>query len=60
MTAKSTHTSLCIAQDTTDSREARLNAFTNQILAQTFSYGNLDIPLCLDLSDQHTCRCTFC
>ena len=40
--AKTTHTSVWIAQDTTESRVPRLNVHTNQILAHTFSHGTLD------------------
>ena len=40
--AKTTHTSVCITQDTTESRVPRLNVRTNQILAHTFSHGTLD------------------
>ena len=36
------HTSVWIAQDTTESRVPRLNVHTNQILAHTFSHGTLD------------------
>ena len=41
-TAKTTHTSVWIAQDTTESRVPRLNVHTNQILAHTLSHGTLD------------------
>ena len=41
-TARTTHTSVWIAQDTTESRVSRLNVHTNQILAHTFSHGTLD------------------
>ena len=37
-----THTSVWIAQDTTESRVSRLNVHTYQILAHTFSHGTLD------------------
>ena len=40
--SKTTHTSVWIAQDTTESRVPRLNVHTNQILAHTFSLGTLD------------------
>ena len=40
--SKTTHTSVWIAQDTTESRVPRLNVHTNQILAHTFSHGTLD------------------
>ena len=40
--AKSAHTSMWIAQDTTESRLPRLNVHTNQILAHTFSYDTID------------------
>ena len=36
---KTTHTSVQIAQDTTESRVPRLNVHTNQILMHTFSHG---------------------
>ena len=45
----STHTSVWIAQDTTESRVPRLNVHTNQILVHTFSHGTLD-SLCLEKS----------
>ena len=35
-------TSVCITQNTTESRVPRLNVHTNQILAHTFSHGTLD------------------
>ena len=40
--SKTTHTSVWIAQDTTESRVPRLNVHTNQILGHTFSRGTLD------------------
>ena len=40
--AKTTCTSVWIAQDTIESRVPRLNVHTNQILAHTFSHGTLD------------------
>ena len=40
--AKTTHTSVWIAQDKAESRVPRLNVHTNQILAHTFSHGTLD------------------
>ena len=40
--SKTTHTSVWIAQDTTESRVPRLNVHNNQILAHTFSHGTLD------------------
>ena len=43
--AKTTHTSVWITQDTTESRVPRLNVYTNQILAHTFSRGTLDSVL---------------
>ena len=39
--AKSTHTSVWIAQDTTESRVPRLNVHSNQILVHTFSHGGV-------------------
>ena len=40
--SKTTHTSVWIAQETTESRVSRLNVHTNQILAHTFSHGTFD------------------
>ena len=52
--AKTTHTSVWIAQDTTESRMPRLNVHTNQILAHTFSHGTLDSVVSLAI---HTLVC---
>ena len=43
---KTTHTSVWIAQDTTESRVPRLNVHTNQILAHTFCHMAPLIVLC--------------
>ena len=46
--SKTTHTSVWIAQDTTESRVPRLNVHANQILVYTHLVMAPLIPLCLE------------